>query len=74
MRSKCEFPDVLRMFFKGVGVTLSLILDPARDRTSKNVKKFCHQIGNTLRILEENTQWDNQTDLYVGMFKDSIRK
>ena len=28
----------------------------------------------TLRILEESTQWANRAELYIGLFKESIRK
>ena len=58
-RSKGDFPDALHIFCKGVGVNLSLILDPAGEQSSGNFKKFSHQIGTTLRILEKSTQWYN---------------
>ena len=74
MRSKGDFHDALHMFCKEFGLPLFLILDPAGEQTSRKVKKFFHQVGTTLRILEDNTQWDNQAEFYVGMFKESIRK
>ena len=74
MRSKGDFPDTLHMFCKEFGVHLYLIFDPAGEQTSRKVKKFCHQVDTTLCILEEKTQWDNRADIYVGMFKESIRK
>ena len=48
--SEDEFPDALYMFYKEVGVHLSLILDPGGDKNSRKVKEFCHQVGTTLRI------------------------
>ena len=63
MRSKGDFPDALHMFCKEFGLPLSLILDPAGEQTSRKVKKFSHQVGTTLRILEKNTQWDNLSEI-----------
>ena len=51
----------------------SPIINPAGEKTSRKVKKFCDQVGTTHRILEEKTQ-DNRAEIYVGMFKESIRK
>ena len=62
------------MVCKEVGVPLYLILDPAGDKTSRKVKKCFRQVGTALRVLEESTQWDNQEELYVGVFKESIIK
>jgi hypothetical protein len=74
MTSKSEFLEALKMFAKEIGVPVALIVDPAGEQTSTNVKKFCHQIGTTLRVLEENTQWANRAELYVGLMKESVRK
>ena len=73
MKSKSEFPDALHQFCKEVGVPTSIIVDPAREQTSHKVKKFCHQVGTTLRILEESTQWANRAELYIGLLKSAIR-
>ena len=35
---------------------------------------FCHKICTTLRILEGSTQWANKAELYVGLFKEYVRK
>lgn len=74
MQSKSEFVDALQMFCKEVGVPHDLILDPSGEQGSNAVKKFCHQVGTTLRFLEEATQWANRAELYIGLFKESIRK
>jgi hypothetical protein len=74
MESKGSFKDALHQFCKEIGVPESLILDPSGEQTSKDVKRFCHQVGTTLRILEESTQWANRAELYIGLFKESIRK
>ena len=74
MKSKGEFKDALHLFCKEVGVPVSLVLDPSGEQTSKHVKKFCNQVGTTLRILEEATQWADRAELYIGLIKESIKK
>ena len=65
MKSKSEFPSAFCSFAKEVGVPHALIVDPAAEQTSKPVKKFCHEVGTTLTILEEHTQWANRAELYI---------
>ena len=60
------------MFCKEIGVPIDLVVDPSGEQTSKAVKKFCHQVGTTLRVLEESTQWANRAELYIGLFKNAI--
>ncbi len=74
MKSKSEFPDALHLFCKEIGVPVDLIVDPSGEQTSAKVKRFCNQVGTTLRVLEESTQWANRAELYVGLFKESIRE
>ena len=74
MKSKGDFINALRMFCKEIGVPLSLVVDPSGEQTSKEVKHFCNQVGTTLRILEDATQWADQAELYVGQFKESTCK
>ena len=74
MKSKSEFPSDFCSFAKEIGVPHALIVDAAVKQTSKTVKKFCHEVGTTLRILEEHTQWANRAELYIGLFKEAIRK
>ena len=74
MSAKSEFVDCLHLFCKEVGVPISLVVDPSGEQTSKGVRRFCNQVGTTLRILEEHTQWANRAELYIGLLKESIRK
>jgi hypothetical protein len=74
MESKRHFKDALHLFCKEIGVPVSLVVDPSGEQTSKDVRRFCHQVGTTLRVLEESTQWANCAELYIGLFKESIRK
>ena len=74
MKTKGDFLNALHQFCKEIGVPPTLVVDPAGEQTSKEVKKFCHQVGATLKIIEESTQWANRAELYVGLFKKSIRQ
>ena len=53
MRKRSEFKDALHLFCKEIGVPESLVVDPSGEQTSKDVRKFCNQVGTTLRILQE---------------------
>ena len=74
MRTVNEFPKVLKMFAKEVGVNEAITADSQKRNKSKKVKLFCHKIGTTLRILECSTKWANKAELYVRLFKEAARK
>ena len=74
MKSGSWFSKALKLFTKEVGVHEAIIADSHKCTKSKEVKLFCHNIGITLRILEGSTQWANISELYVGLFKESVRK
>ena len=74
MNARSEFPKALAMFGKEIGAPISLIVDPSGGQTSKEVNRFCHQIGTTIWILEEGTQHANIAELYINLLKESIHK
>ena len=74
MNRKSQYIDALKLFCKEVGVPETLVVDPSGEQTSKEAKNYCHKVGTTLRILEESTQWANRAELYIGLFKESIRQ
>ena len=74
MKSKSGFQDALHQFCKEVGVPVTLVIDPSGEQTKKSLRKFCHQVGTTLRVLEESTQWANRAELYIGLFKEAVRQ
>ena len=49
-------------------------MDGQISQKQKKTKKFCHQVGTTLRVLEEGTPWANRAELYIGLFKEAVRK
>ena len=73
LKRKGDFHKALKLFCKDVGVPQKLVCDPSGEQTSNKVRDFCHQVGTTLRILEESTQWANRAELYIGIFKEAVR-
>ena len=74
MRSQSEFGTALHWFCKQVGVPSTLVADKHRSQTSYTIKRFCDQIGTTLRVLERHTPWSNRAELYIGILKEAVRK
>ena len=74
MQSAKDFDTALHWFCKQVGVPVSLVCDPYSSQTSYDVKRFCDQVGTTLRVLEKSTQWANRAELYIGLLKEAVRK
>ena len=74
MKTQEEFQTALHWFCKQIGVPISLIVDAHKAQTSSKVKRFCDQIGTTLRILEKGTPWANRAELYIGLLKEAVRK
>ena len=74
MRSQEEFETTLHWFCKQVGVPNTLIADAHKLQTSYKIKRFCDQVGTTLRVLERNTPWANRAELYIGILKEAVRK
>ena len=52
----------------------SIIADMAGEQMSHEVRKFCNDIGTTLRALEEGTPWSNKAELYIGLLKEAVQK
>ena len=74
MKSQKEFPTALHWFCKQVGVPDSLVADGHRSLQSGEVRRFCDQVGTTLKILEAHTPWANRAELYIGILKEATRK
>ena len=74
MKSKSDFYQALKRFCRDVGIPEKLVCDPSGEQTSREVRKFCNEVGTTLRILEESIQWANRAELYIGIFKESARQ
>ena len=66
--------QAIKQFAKEIGAPTSINADMSGEQMSHNVRKFCNNIGTTLRALEEGTPWSNKAELYIGLFKDAVRK
>ena len=64
----------MREFAKDVDASQVLVADPHCLNKSKEVKAFFKKIGTTLRLLDQNTQWSNRAELYVGIIKEACHK
>ena len=74
MKSKYWVPLDLKLFAKEIGDPDAIICDADGKEKSKEVRKFRHHIGTTLRCLEESTPWANLSEMYICLIKESIRK
>ena len=53
---------------------MTLLVDLSGEQRNKEAHKFCNQVGTTLRMLNESSQWENLAELYIGLFTESVRK
>ena len=74
MKSQSEFNDTLHYFCKEMGVLVSLVMDGHMSQKNNKTKKFCHQVGMTLHILEAGTPWANHAELHISIFKEVVRR
>ena len=74
MHRKSEVLQVIKQFAKEIGAPTSIIADMSGEQMSHNIRKFCNDIGTTLRALEEGTPWSNKAELYIGLLKEAVRK
>ena len=79
IKSKSEVLQAVKQFAKEIGAPDAIISDASGEQTSKkqtsqSLRKFCAEIGTTMRHLEEGTQWANKAELYIGLIKEAVRK
>jgi hypothetical protein len=66
--------DAVKQFAKEIGAPDALIFDMSGKQTLQPIRKFCHEIGTSLRVLEEGTPWANKAELYIGLIKEAVQK
>ena len=49
-------------------------MDVQVSQKNNKTNNFCHQVGTTLRILGVETPWANHAELYIGLFKEDVRR
>ena len=74
MRRKSEVLQAIKQFTKEIGAPTSIIADMASEQMSQEVRKFCNNLGTTLRALEEGIPWSNKAELYIGLLKEAVWK
>ena len=74
MKSKAEVLQAAKQFAKEIGAPDAITCDVAGKQTSHSLKKFCNEIGATLKVLEEGTPWSNKAELHIGLIKEAVRK
>ena len=74
MRNKSKVIQAVKLLAKEVGAPDAIISDMAGDQTSKDLRKFCVEIGTMLKFFEEGTPWSSKAELYIGLIKEAVRK
>ena len=74
MKSQSEFLQALHWFCKQIGVHVTLVMDGHKAQKSDATRRFCHQVGTTLHVLEPATPWANRAELYIGLLKEAVMK
>jgi hypothetical protein len=74
MKSKSEALQAAKQFAKEIGAPDATICDHSGEQTSIALKRFCQEIGATLKVLEEGIPWANKAELCVELTKEAVRK
>ena len=74
MKLQSEFNYTLHWFCKEIGVTFSLLMDVHMTQNNNMTNKSYHQVWTTLHILEAVTPWANRERLFIGLFKEAVRR
>ena len=72
LRRNSEVLQALKQFAKEIGTPTSIIAGMSGEEMSHDVRKFCNDIGTTIRALEEGTPWSNKAELYIGLHKEAV--
>lgn len=68
-----EYMAALKTFCKEIGVPDTLVCDPHPVQKAGEVRRFCAELGTTLRLLERSTQWANIAERWIGLLKNGTR-
>ena len=58
MKSNIEVIQAVNKFSKYIGAPDAIICDMDDEQTLKLLKKFCNDLGTTIRVLEDGTLWE----------------
>jgi hypothetical protein len=73
-RKKEEVLQAIKQFDKEISAPDAFIADISGEQMSREVKRFCNDIGTTLRAWEEGPSWSNKAELYIGFLKEAVRQ
>ena len=74
IKKRSEVLQAVKQFAKEIGAPSAIICDHSAEQTSKEMKKFCGELGTSLKVLEEGTPWANRAELYIGIIKEAVRQ
>ena len=74
MKSRKEFPLVLKEFAQEIGVPTKSILNPIGEHSSGEVRKFAKECAMAIQLLEESTQWADLAEKYISILKAAVLK
>ena len=74
IKLKGEVLHEIEQFSKEIDATEATICGAGGEQTSNDIRKFCRDIGKTLRALDEVTPWANKVELHIGLIKEEVRK
>ena len=66
--------QAVKLFAREVGAPDAIISDMSGEQTSKDLRKFCAEIGTMLKFFERGTPWSNEAKLYIGLIKEAVHK
>ena len=74
MKSKPEVLQAVNQFAKEIGAPDAIILYAAGEQTPKALRKYCSNIGTTLKYLYEGTPWENKVELFIRLIEEAVHK
>lgn len=74
IKKRSEVLQAVKQFAKEIGAPSAIICDHSAEQTSNEMKRFCGELGTSLKVLEEGTPWANRAELYIGIIKEAVRQ
>ena len=74
LRKRSDLIRALKSFAKEIGVPEATIVDGALEDNSSEVKKFCDQVGTSLRMLEKGTPWSNLAEMHRSIQRFMLQR
>ena len=72
MKSQKDIPNVLKRYFKEVGVPNIIVCDSHKAQVMGDTRKLCSLVGCTIMGLEAATPQSNRAELRIGILKRDV--